>query len=100
MRLLDGFHFATGSESLQPIFAHRLQHQEAWYLPFLLRLPQQTLIEERGHALQDCFRSIIQSRAEGLDGFQGAATNEDGQPPEEALFLGSEQVVAPGDGMA
>ncbi len=100
MRLPNGCQFAALSQGFQSILADRLQHDEEW-LPFLpLSLLQQVLVQERGDFIQGPFRSPIKPSADGLDCFQGAATDEDRDLPEEALFLGAQEIIAPGDGVA
>ncbi len=93
-------HLPTGDQALHPILADGFQHDEALFLSIVLGLLQQVLVQERGDCIQDPFCAPIQRRAEVLDCFQGTAAHEDREPPEEALFLGTQQVIAPDDGIA
>src|SRR6266571_748023 len=62
------------------IFADRLQHEQAWLLPFLLGLLQHTLVDERSHSLEHLSRGITKYRTDRLHRLQGAATCEHGEP--------------------
>src|SRR6266702_1814356 len=97
MSLSSAFHLPARRENLQPILADRLQHQEAWLLAFLLGLLQQALVEKRSNALPylPCFTTIFTCSADCLYRLQSTTTNEDGEPPEESLLRGIEQVIAP-----
>src|SRR2546423_1965755 len=97
MRLPGGLHLSGRLERFQPILTDRLQHHRAGLLALLPRGLQQTLVGERGHALQRSYSSIaLQRGTDRLYRLQGAATNEDGKSPEQPLFLGREEIVAPG----
>src|SRR6266516_1524179 len=98
--LLSGLPLPGYLERFQPILADGFQHHQVWFLSLLFDLVQQVLVQERGDCIQDPFRSPIQRYADGLDRFQGAATYEDREPPEEALFLGTQEIIAPGDSVA
>src|SRR5260221_5910708 len=89
-------------ERLSPIFADGLQHYETRLFCFLLCLPQQTFVDEGGHSIQDRdgSRLGVHSSTDRLDGLEGAATDKDGEPPEEPLLIGVEQLIAPLDGPA
>src|SRR5207302_3477454 len=54
-------------------------------------------------SVEDLYREPVRARGGGTDrlgGVHGAAASEDGEPAEERLFGGREQVVAPRDGAA
>src|SRR5260370_7762890 len=89
-------------ERLSPIFGDGLQHHETRLFCFLLGLPQQTFVDEGGHSIQhrDGRRLGVHSSTDRLDGLEGAATDKDGEPPEEPLLIGVEQLIAPLDGPA
>src|SRR5947209_17633170 len=97
MSLSSDFHLPARRENLQPILADRLQHQEAWFLAFLLGLLQQAFVDKRSNALQylPCFTTVFTCSADCLYCLQSITTNEDGEPPEESLLRGIEQVIAP-----
>src|SRR2546429_8893462 len=97
MTLPCGLHLPSHEHLLQPVLADRLQHQEAWLLAFLLGLLQQALVEKRSNALpyRPCFTTIFTCSADCLYRLQSTTTNEDGEPPEESLLRGIEQVIAP-----
>src|SRR5438270_13530764 len=90
-------HLPIHLQALQPILADRLQHQEAWLLAFLLGLLQQAFVDKRSNALQylPCFTTVFTCSADCLYSLQSTTTNEDGEPPEESLLGGIEQVIAP-----
>src|SRR5712691_5959580 len=77
-------------QPLQPIFADRLQHCEAWLLAFQSGLLQQALVDKRCHYIQHLvfFITVTRSRADGLRRFYCAATGENGEALEELLLLG------------
>ena len=70
-------------ELLERVLADRLQHPEPLAVPL-----QQAVVDER--------RDAVEGRvAHGDRGLQGEAS-ADGQPSEELLLLGAQEVVAPG----
>src|SRR6266566_1574444 len=68
MSLSSDFHLPARRENLQPILADRLQHQEAWFLAFLLGLLQQAFVDKRSNALQylPCFTTVFTCSADCL----------------------------------
>src|SRR6266851_5254876 len=95
MRLPSALHFSTRSQNLQPILSDRRQHQQAWFLPLLFHLAQQAFVHERRHPVQHSCWHLTESSRETLHRFQGTAADKDREPPEEALLLGIEQIIAP-----
>src|SRR6266568_9058684 len=97
MTLPCNLHLPIHEHLLQPILADRLQHEQAWLLAFLLGLLQQAFVDKRSNSLQDlpCFTTISRVSADCLYRLQSTTTNEDGEPPEESLLRGIEQVIAP-----
>src|SRR5437667_7562399 len=67
------------------VLADRLQHPEA-----LLAVAEQTLVDERLHGVQICFR-------DRLGGLQRGPAGEDRKPGEEPLLVLVQQVVTPLD---
>ena len=93
-RLLTG-----RGQSLQGEFPHRLQHQVARFAAWTVLLPQQALLHQRRHAVQDVDRQVVPA-GDRLGRLQREATDKDGEPAKETLVLRGQQVVAPGDGVA
>src|SRR5260221_717395 len=87
-------HLPTRVERLQSVLANRLQHQQA-RLPLLFRLSQQALVNERRHPIQEVFRHLTKSSIQTFLLPQCAAAGEDGEPPEESMFLNIEQFITP-----
>jgi hypothetical protein len=85
-------------EQVAPVLAHRFQHPKARLTLAVFLLAQQAALDERGDAGKGIDRPILTSH--GLGRLQRATACKDGQAPEHDLLLGSEQVVAPGDGVA
>src|SRR5260370_20034142 len=52
MSLKTGLHLPTCGKHLQSILSDRFKHHEAGFLPLLLRLLQQTLVNELGYCIQ------------------------------------------------
>src|SRR5438270_6443041 len=84
--LACGLHLPVCDERVSPILAHGLQRHEAWLHCLLLALQQQTLVDERGDAIQDQSWLVAKSRIERCYGLQRSATHKDGKTPEESLF--------------
>src|SRR6266849_3314069 len=102
MRSPGGFFSPPCCEALQTILPDRFQHQQARLLtsfPCLLHAFQQTLVNERGYAVQYLPLPVVRQSTHGFCCQEGAATNKDGEPPEEPLFPGIEQLIAPLDGV-
>ena len=88
---------------LQPELADRLQHPVARTSPSGSAsglVCSRALVDQRPEPLQDVDPGLARRGDHRLGRLQGAAADEDGQPPEQRLLLGREQVVAPGDGVA
>ena len=97
MGLLRGCRLAALGQPLQPELADRLQHREAWLVPRRLDPPQQTLVDQRGDAVQEIDAGLPGRRHDRLRRVEREAAGEDGQAAEERLLRGVKQVVAPGD---
>src|SRR6266568_5644170 len=102
MCMPDDLFFPACGESLQPIFANRLQHEQTGLLSLLLGLLKQAFVDERSNAIQELTRfvALVKGSADCLCRLQGAATDEDRESPEESLLGGIEQVIAPRDRVA
>jgi hypothetical protein len=66
----------------------------------VIRKLHEALVDERGDSVERVDAEVVVGVADRLDGFECAATLEDSEPPEEALFVFVEEVVAPVDGGA
>ena len=91
---LQGDRLPARGQPLERILSNRLQHHEPGFAAGRLLLPQQALVQQRPQAVQDL------GPAHRFGRFEGAAADEDGEPPEELLLAPAEQVVAPGDRIA
>src|SRR5215469_2425316 len=99
MYLPGGFRLSTCGQAFQPILSDRLEHYEVWLLAFLLRLLQQILVDKRNYPVEHIHRLIIERLPEGFYCFEYAATDEHCEPSKEALFQGTQQVIAPLNGV-
>src|SRR5690349_18198480 len=88
------------AQTLQPKLADRLQHEQAWLLPLLLRLLQQTLVQQRGNSLDYLHRLTGSCIIYGCGCLQGAAAHKDREPAKEMLLFCTQQVVAPLESVA
>ena len=84
---------AARLQLLQAELADRLQHRVARLGPPALHLVQQALGDERGHTIEDVSASSCPALADRLRRLKREAAREDGEPPEERLLLGREQIV-------
>jgi hypothetical protein len=78
--------------------AHRLQDPEPRLTRRAVLRPEQAVLAQplhQPHGVQPAARVD-----HGLDRFQRESAREGRQPPEHGLFVGVEQVMAPGDGVA
>ena len=88
MRLTSSFLLSIHGQAFEAIISYRLQHHETRLHSLLLCLLQQALIDKRSDAIQGlgCFTIIVKRSAYSIDCFQGTATDEDRESPEEALL--------------
>src|SRR5712692_10352409 len=94
------FHLYTCSQLLQCILANRLQEQQACFAPLLLGLLEQVLVDQRSHSIQHLSGLITERGGDGLSCLKCAATHENGEPPEETLLPGAQQIITPRDRIA
>ena len=90
MPLVHGRLLAAARQALQPVFAHRLQHEKARFLPLPLHLHQQTRIQQRRHCVQDRNGSTVRwlmGVSHDLGRLHCPAFDEDREPPEDLLLL-------------
>src|SRR5258708_22922061 len=100
MGTANGRHFSACRQALQPIFTDGLQHQQAWDLSLPRRLQDETLIDKGSTLLQHIQRLLALISANKRSRLKSTPTDKDGKPPEEALLLGRQQVVAPLESIA
>src|SRR6266566_8965791 len=93
--LPGGLQLLTRGESLQPVLADRLEHQQPWFLPLLLGLLHQVFVDERGDPVQHVCHSIADSTGYRSYRLQGTPTDEDREAPEEPLLLRTQQIITP-----
>ena len=76
-------------QALPPILTDCLQHQQARLLPFWLALPQEALVDERGHAIEHRSRCVTLSKSSTgrFCRLERAATDKDGESLEEPLLV-------------
>src|SRR5260370_41903034 len=65
MSLLDDLQFPIGCKALPSILAGGLQHGQTWLPSLLLRLLQQTLVDERCHLIEHRSRSAYTGTVSG-----------------------------------
>ena len=82
-----------GTQSLEGVLAHRVEHGEAWLGVAAHQLAQQAVVDEGGERVQ-------RGAADRFGGIQRAAAREHRQPGEQRPLTGPEQLVAPVDGGA
>jgi hypothetical protein len=88
---------AVFREPLQAELADRLQHRVTRFSSRSVLLAQQAVVGEGGDPVEDVRPDVANDR---LDRIQGEAADEDGEPSEQGLLPGVEEVVGPGDGVA
>ncbi len=79
-------------QPLERVLADRLQHPEAGLTARHRLGPEQVVVQERLHAVDDVELEVSGDR---LGAFEGEAADEDGEAREERLLLCREEVVAP-----
>src|SRR5215469_785708 len=99
MGLPDSLHLSTCGERFQSIFAERLQHQQAGLAIGLFLLPDQALVYQDRHCVQDTFLQISMSIADGLSRLKRAPPDKHREPSEESLFVLLQQVITPVNGL-
>jgi hypothetical protein len=100
MSLAGSLCLSEGLECFPAELTNRLQHHETRLLRLWLALPQQTLINEGGDAIQNRLRLVAQGSGDGFDCRKRHPPDKDAQPPEEASLSGFQEVIAPGNGVA
>src|SRR5258708_36751676 len=100
MGTANGRHFSACRQALQPILPDGLQHQQAWAPPLPPRLQDETLIDKGSTPPQHIQRLLALISANKRSRLKSTTTDKDGKPPEEALLLGRQQVVAPLESIA
>ena len=94
MPLAHAFGLAGGDQPVPRVLADRFQHHKARFAVGL-GLLHQALADQRFHGLENTQRGF--DIADCVYRFQGAASDKHGEPPEQFLLVGGEQVMAPID---
>ena len=92
--------FSAGGHFFEAILANGFEHEETRFAVGLFDLADQAFVHHGRHSIEDVEAEIFLGVADGLDGFESAATEESGEPAEEFLFRFVEEIVAPIDGVA
>jgi hypothetical protein len=100
MRPPHGLPLITAAHLFEGILPHRLQEPEATSSLAILLGQDQTLVDQRGQALQHIDRAVLSIREDGLCRLQGEPTDKDAQTAEQHLLVGGEELRTPGDGRA
>ena len=87
MGVKTSLQFSCRSKEIQAILAQYLSHDEARFLPALVLLCEQAVVEQRTQAVQNRKSQVALSCTKGLGRFYIAATRESGEPTEEGLLL-------------
>src|SRR5215813_9598411 len=95
MRSPCGFQFSLSLETFPPKLAEYFEHDKPGLATFPLRLLDQVLVEQGCSTLKHRGSLIAARLAHRFGSFKRAAAHEDREPAEEALFLPTQQVVAP-----
>jgi hypothetical protein len=107
VRAVQRLSLAARLQALCGVLPDRLKHQKARLLVpptcgDLRSRHQQAVVHQRGQRLKHfpLFWNIRAGAAHRLCRFEGTATSEDGEAPEEGLLTSIEEVVAPRDSVA
>src|SRR5215471_1677639 len=100
MSLPRGLQLSTRGELLQSKLADRLQHHEAGFFTLLSCLLEQILVNEGGHFVHYQWHCAPMYSTDRFCCRKRAATDEDREQTEEPLFICSEQIMTPLDGIA
>jgi len=98
VRLPYCFQLSISLKAFQTELAERLEQDEPWCFPFAFCLLHQALVEQGRDTLKHrggVFAVLMVCLAHRFGSLEGTTSDEDGEPPEEPLLLGREQVVAP-----
>ena len=88
---------AAGRELLQGELADRLQHPETRHGSAAAPVCSRTRLLSTSAATSASVDGALSSPRDRLRGLQGEPPGEDPQPPKQALLLGLEELVTPGD---
>src|SRR5260370_40549622 len=94
------FHLSALVKTFQPVLTNSLKHGEARFLPLLLALQQEALIEQSPHDVQRRYSPwvcLIAQFAFSPRLLQSESTDEDREAAAEPLVLGRKQRTAPRD---
>src|SRR5215831_16181019 len=100
MRAPGEFQLPSLLQAFAAVFADRLERREARLAIGGAALAEEALVHQRGDGFEDIGVEVFLRIADSFRGLESADTGEDGEPAEELLFGGRQQVVAPVDGAA
>src|SRR5688572_12421999 len=98
MALSRAIRLSRLDQLLETVLAHRFQHPEARLTRAVFLLAQEAALDERGDAGKYVDRPV--PTGDGLGRLECATASKDRKLPEHSLLVCSEQVVAPGNGIA
>ena len=78
--------FSTKGQFFEAVLANGFEHEETRFAVGLFDLADQAFVHHGRHPIEDVQAEIFLGVADGLDSFEGAATEESGEPAEKFLF--------------
>src|SRR5437588_1744243 len=100
MYLLHGLQLSRIHKFFQNVLPDRFEHQQAWLLCTSVALLQQAFVQQGWDQVYGGKRAIRSSATDRFGSLQRTATDKEGQAPETALLLGSEEIITPTNGLA
>src|SRR5438094_4959630 len=88
---------APGTEAFQRVLADRLQQSEADLAGIAVQLAEQALVDQCGDSVHYVDPELSVAVCDGLGSVQREAAHEHGQPLEQPLLGGCQQLITPGD---
>src|SRR2546428_6324982 len=83
----------------QSVLPDRFEHQQTWLLSTPVTLLQQALVKQGGDQIHGGKRERRSSATDRFRRLQRPAAHKDGQAPETALLLGTQEIITPADGV-
>src|ERR1700674_2500304 len=99
MRLLCRLQLSRIRKSFQCVLPDRLEHQQTWLIFTSIALLQQAFVQQGCDQVDGRKREIRNSATDRFCSLERAASPKDGQAPETALLLGSQEIITPTDGI-
>src|SRR5437667_2468546 len=106
MSLLYRLHLSRIRKHFQGVLPDRLEHQQTWLISSLVALLQQAVVKQGCNQVYSGKRVIrscdVLDKSALYDRFgrlKCTASHKDGQAPETALLLGTQEIITPADGV-